>query len=75
MEAPNDKSELETLLCKITYLSTYAPNLSEIINPLLEILKKGTIFHWVSPKAGAFKKVKHILTNNTNNTRPSVILF
>jgi hypothetical protein len=62
METPKDKSERKGLLDMITYLSRYAPNLSEIINPLSEILKKGIILHWDSPKTRAFQKVKDILT-------------
>ncbi|XP_060606617.1 uncharacterized protein K02A2.6-like [Ruditapes philippinarum] len=62
MEAPKDKSELKTILGMITYLSRYAPNLSEIIHPLSEILKKDVIFHWDAPQVRAFQKVKDILT-------------
>lgn len=51
MEGPKDKSELKTILGMITYLSRYAPNLSEIIKPLSEILKKDVIFHWDAPQA------------------------
>jgi hypothetical protein len=62
MDPPKDKSELETILGMIVYLSKFAPNLSDIVYPLRQVLKKDVLFHWEVPQQKAFEEVKRILT-------------
>lgn len=61
MQPPRDKSELKTILGMITYWSGYAPNLSEIMQPLADILKKDVLFHLDEPQICVFQKDKEIL--------------
>lgn len=44
MKEPTNKSELETFLGMVTYLSKFTPNLSEITSPLRMLLTKDTAF-------------------------------
>ncbi len=62
MLPPTSKAELETILGMVTYLSRFAPNLSEITSPLRKVLAKAVDFSWDKPQIDAFLKVKDILT-------------
>lgn len=62
MAPPENKSELETLLGMINYLSRFAPSLAEITSPLRELLGKSVEFYWGKPQAEALVKVKQIIT-------------
>ncbi|XP_021361397.1 uncharacterized protein K02A2.6-like [Mizuhopecten yessoensis] len=62
MKPPTNKSELETFLGMVTYLSKFAPNLSELTSPLRVLLTQNIEFHWDKPQADAFRRVKDIIT-------------
>ena len=62
MAAPQSKAELETILGMVTYLSKFAPRLSETTAPLRQLLKAGSEFVWDSNHDVAFQQVKNILT-------------
>ena len=62
MEPPSNKSELQTIMGMITYLSKFAPNLANITSPLRQLLLKDTEFIWDTPQAQAFQKVKDLIT-------------
>ncbi|XP_021368026.1 uncharacterized protein K02A2.6-like, partial [Mizuhopecten yessoensis] len=62
MKPPTNKSELETFLGMVTYLSKFAPNLSELTSPLRVLLTQNIEFHWDKPQADAFCRVKDIIT-------------
>ncbi|XP_062576025.1 uncharacterized protein K02A2.6-like [Saccostrea cucullata] len=62
MEPPSNKSELQTIMGMITYLSKFAPNLANTTSPLRQLLLKDTEFIWDTPQAQAFQKVKDLIT-------------
>lgn len=62
MEPPSNKSELQTVMGMITYLSKFAPNLANITSPLRQLLPKESGFEWDTPQAQAFQKVKDLIT-------------
>ena len=62
MPPPSDKKELQTVLGMITYLSKFAPQLSEITKPMRDLLKDDVDFSWDKPQAEALTKVKQIIT-------------
>ena len=65
MEAPQNKSELETILgIMITYLSRFAPNLAELISTMRGLLTKNAEFIWDSAQQHAFDKVKEVITTS-----------
>ncbi|KAK9539543.1 hypothetical protein VZT92_004643 [Zoarces viviparus] len=55
MAPPRNKAELETILGMVTYLSKFAPRLSEAIAPLRELLKENSEFTWDSNQDVAFQ--------------------
>uniref|UniRef100_A0A3P9MQF2 Gypsy retrotransposon integrase-like protein 1 n=1 Tax=Oryzias latipes TaxID=8090 RepID=A0A3P9MQF2_ORYLA len=62
MPPPSNKSELETILGMVTYLSKFAPRLSEATDPLRQLLKENSEFVWDSNHDVAFQRVKDLLT-------------
>lgn len=62
MKVPDNRSELETLLGMVTYLTKFAPNLAEITSPLRDLLKKDVVFRWDSVQTDALNKVKSVIT-------------
>ena len=58
MAAPQSKAELETILGMGTYLSKFAPGLSETTAPLRQLLKANSEFVWDSNHDVAFQQVK-----------------
>ena len=64
MDAPKDRSELETILGMVTYLTRFAPNLSTLTAPLRNLLKKDVEFVWNESNDEAFQKIKDVLTDS-----------
>ena len=62
MKAPRDRNELQTVLGMITYLSRFAPSLSEITTPIRSLTRENTEFVWDSAQEQAFDKVKQTIT-------------
>ena len=63
MDAPKDRSELETILGMVTYLTRFAPNLATLTAPLRNLLKKDVEFVWNNSHDEAFQKIKDVLTD------------
>ena len=63
MKAPNDKKELETLLGMVTYLSKFAPHLSDMTKPLRDLLKDSNDFIWEKQQEDTWQKIKDTLTS------------
>ena len=65
MKLPTVKSELETFLGMVTYLSRFAPNLSEVTNPLHRLLtQQANELQWHQLQVDAFEKIKSIMTDS-----------
>jgi hypothetical protein len=65
MKLPTVKSELETFLGMVTYLSRFAPNLSEVTNPLQRLLtQQVNELQWNQLQVDAFEKIKSIMTDS-----------
>lgn len=61
MSEPHNKSDLQTFLGVINYMSEFISNLSELTAPLRELLKKNTIFKWTDTHTQAFSKIKQAI--------------
>ena len=44
------------------YLAKYVPDLAEVLQPMLELLKKETVWAWNELQEKAFQRVKELLT-------------
>ena len=62
MPEPKDKKELGTILGMITYLSKFAPSLSEITKPMRDIMKDGVEFAWDKTQQESFSKTKNLIS-------------
>ncbi|MEW8548052.1 MAG: RNase H-like domain-containing protein [Candidatus Thiodiazotropha sp.] len=62
MPNPTNRSELETLLGMITYLTKFQKNLSDITSPMRELLRNDVDWCWGSRQSEAFQQVKMALT-------------
>jgi hypothetical protein len=62
MPHPSNKAELQSVLGMMTYLSMFAPNVSNITSPMRKLLTQNVQFVWDEPKKRAFDEVKSILT-------------
>ena len=65
LEPPKNVKEVRRIVGMINYLARYVPNLSQIMQPILELLKSDTAFVWDVPQQRAFDKVKDILSSKS----------
>ena len=63
MATPTNKKELQTLLGMVTYLSKFAPQLSEITQPMRELLKEENEFIWDQQQEEALQTTKQIISS------------
>ena len=75
---PKDKTELQSFLGMITYLSSYISNLSDKTTPLRQLLHKDVDFQWHQEHQKAFTELKQtIQTAGTlsyfNPSKPTVL--
>lgn len=61
--APKDKTDLQKLFGMINYVREYVPNLSEVSNPLRELLKSNVIFDWQKPHDDCLEQIKIMIAN------------
>ena len=78
MDAPTDVSGLRCFLGMVQQLGKFIPNLSELTQPLRELLSAKRSWTWSSHQEEAFNKIKQELTNPTtlalyNPTAPTKV--
>ena len=78
MPPPEDKKGVERLLGVINYVSKFIPDMSTIIHPIRELLKKKIQFTWQWEQIKAFQRVKERLSAAPalaffNGTKPIVM--
>ena len=61
---PQDLTQLRAFLGLINYYSKFLPNLSHMLHPLNNLLKKGQKWVWTDACAVAFKKAKEALVSS-----------
>ncbi|GBP16998.1 Retrovirus-related Pol polyprotein from transposon 17.6 [Eumeta japonica] len=61
MKTPTNKTELQRLLGTITYLNKFIPNMSDLTNPLRDLLHKNTSFIWEVHHERSLNKIKQVL--------------
>ena len=59
---PSTIPELKRCPGMTRYLGTYVPNLAEVLQLNLELLKRDTVWVWNKPQENAFQRVKELLT-------------
>ena len=61
---PTNVAELKRILGMINFLGKYAPNLSDTLKPMNELLQKDRVWAWGPPQVQALSKVKEMLTQS-----------
>lgn len=64
IETPQDKKELLRFMGMVNYLAKFIPRLSDITQPLRELLKKDTEWHWDERHETSFNDVKRSLEDD-----------
>lgn len=64
MPPPVDKKELQTILGMITYLSKFAPHMSDLTKPMRDLLKEESEFIWDEQQQTALQNIKNELTKH-----------
>ena len=63
MPSPTDKEGVQRVLGMVNYVQKFAPNLSDLVKPLRELVKKKNEFVWEEEVHGqCLKQVKQVLT-------------
>ena len=66
VEAPRPRSvqELRAYLGLLTYYGKFLPDVSTVLAPLYQLLKKESQWHWSAKEEKAFRKSKELLTSS-----------
>ena len=70
LQAPNNISELRTIMGMLNYLTKFVPNMSSKLYPLSELLKGDKSWYWGSQQTQAFIDIKEELKN-----LPSLVFY
>ncbi len=60
---PKTEENVRSFLGLAVYYRPFIKNFAARTNPLTQLFKKGTPFHWGSEQKGSFKNLKHALTH------------
>ncbi|KAI4899215.1 hypothetical protein NFI96_005200 [Prochilodus magdalenae] len=60
---PTNVTELRQMLGMVNYLGKFLPDLSTVLHPVTELLKRDTPWIWTRVQQQAFEKVKSMLTS------------
>ena len=62
---PKDVSELQSFIGLVVYYAKFFSNLSTVMTPLYNLLKKNVTWHWDKEQNEAFQKCKDLLTDDS----------
>ena len=71
MPQPEDKKEIQRLLCMVNYVRKFVPNLSEITSSLRQLLKEDIAWHWTERHSRAFEEIKTLLSS----AQPGILAY
>ena len=63
LKPPEDLTQLRQIKGMVNYLGRFVPNLSEVMQPMFELLKSSNAFLWGPSQQEAFDELKQILTS------------
>ena len=63
LPAPTNKTDMSSFLGMCNYLAPFVPHLSDITEPLRQLIKKATIFTWNESYNRAFRNAKLCVAN------------
>ena len=62
LKVPNNVEEVQRLNGLVNYLSKFMPNLSEVMEPIRNLTRKGVPWDWTEVHDQAFNKIKTMIT-------------
>ena len=62
---PNNVTQLKAFLGMLNYYSKFLSNVTDVVHPLYELLKKGVVWNWTESCKRAFHSVKKLLTSES----------
>lgn len=62
LENPNNKKELLRILGMLNYIMKFVPSLSQILNPLRQLVKNNVPWQWTVDHSKCFSKIKNFIT-------------
>ena len=62
MPPPADHRGVERLIGTMNYLANFVPNMSAVIEPIKNLLRKDAEFMWSNPQEKAFNKITDVLS-------------
>ena len=68
IQEPQDTQELQSSLGIATYMASFIPSSSALSEPLRNLFKKGTDFHWSPSHSTAFQKIKQSICRQVSLT-------
>ena len=68
IQEPQDTQELQSSLGIATYMASFIPSPSALSEPLRNLFKKGTDFHWSPSHSTAFQKIKQSICRQVSLT-------
>ena len=63
LPVPTNKTEMSSFLGMCNYLAPFIPRLSDVTEPLRQLIKKATIFTWNESYDRAFRRAKLCVAN------------
>lgn len=60
---PNNEGEVRSFLGLANYMGKFVPNLATMDEPLRNLIRKGSKFHWGDEEEKAFNQIKHSICN------------
>lgn len=64
LKYPHDRKALQSFLGTVNYLRQFIPKLSQMVEPLRELLRKGTIFQWTENHSRVVESIKESITSS-----------
>ena len=64
MKPPSNITELRQILGMIQYLGQYLPNLAQVLEPINELLRKDTVWHWGDKQQNSLDQIKKLITSS-----------
>jgi len=79
MRSPNNLKEIQRLVGRLTSLSCFVPKLAEQTRPIIQLLKKTSMFEWTAECEQNFLQLKAFLASppviQKSNTREPIIVY
>jgi hypothetical protein len=73
ISTPRSKKEVQSFLGKVNFLRRFIPNLAEIINHIMSMLRKGNEIKWTPEARKSFEDIKVALTKSLVLASPDFI--